>query len=155
MKKLFVMAAILFLVACSGGMSGATTTTCTDAPGVFTSGETVIIIEGYDEEIRLWTEQTTLTREQLKSYVLEGAHLTDDEIIDMFEFLNSLEIEGSELELVLLDEEEAIIEEISDYTIISNEALSDKWEVDDFEQEIVLSAVIRGLEGQDAVCDTE
>ena len=155
MKKLFAIITILFLAACSSRMSGPTTTTCTNAPQVFSADDTVVIIKGYDEEIRMWTEQTTLTREQLNDYVLEGMDLTDDEIVELFEYLNTLETEGFDLRLVSLSDSQAIIEYVYDYTIISSEELSDIWDVDDFEREITLSAAIRGLESQDAVCNTE
>lgn len=154
-KKLFAIVTVLFLASCSSKMSGSTTTTCTGAPSVYTNDDTVIIIEGYDEEIRIWTVRSRLTREYFNEHVLEGTDLTDDEIIEMFEYLNTLEAEGFELELVSLDESEAIIEYVYDYTIISSEGLSNIWRVDDFEREVTLSSAIRGLEDQNAVCHTE
>jgi hypothetical protein len=155
MKKLVAIVVVLILVACSSKMSGQTTTICIDVPRVFVEDDTIVIIEGYDEKIHLWTERTTLTREQLNDYVLEGMNLTDDEIVEMFEFLNTLEADGFELRLLSLSDREAMIEYVYDYTIISTEELSDIWDVDDFEREITLSAAVRGLEAQNAVCNTE
>jgi len=117
--------------------------------------ETVVIIEGYGEEIRTWTERTVLTREQLTQHLTEGEDLTDDEIAEMIEYLNTLEEAGFQWELISLDEDAAIIEYVYDYEAISNEVLSERWGVDDFEREVTLSSAIRGLEDQDAVCDIE
>ena len=154
-KRLFIVVTALFLVACSRGMSGPTTTTCANAPGIIVGDETVVIIEGYGEEIRTWTERTVLTREQLTQHLTEGEDLTDDEIAEMIEYLNTLEEAGFQWELISLDEDAAIIEYVYDYEAISNEVLSERWGVDDFEREVTLSSAIRGLEDQDAVCDIE
>lgn len=154
-KKLFVIPVVLFLAACSSRMSGHTTTTCTNASPMINSGDTVIVIEGFDEEIVTWTVRTTLTREQFKEHVLEGNDLTDDEIADMFRYLNTLETDGIQLTLASLSDNEAVIEYVYDYTIISSEELNTKWNVEDFEREVTLRAAIRGLEERDAVCNTE
>jgi hypothetical protein len=154
-KKLFAIATVLFLTACSSRVRGEATTTCTNAPGMIAGDDTVIVIESYDEEIRTWTVRITLTREQLKDHILEGNDLTDDETVEMFEYLNTLEAAGFHLELVSLSESTAIIEYVYDYTIISSEELNTMWDVDDFEREVTLRSAIRGLEDEDAVCNTE
>lgn len=155
MRKLLAFLTILFLLACSSGLSGTTTTTCTNAPRVFVENDTVVIIEGYDEEIRLWTRRITLTREQFIQHMSDDDDITDEEIVEMFDFLNSLKAEGFELVLVSLTDEEVIMEYIYDYSIISDEDLNEIWDVDDFEREVTLSAAIRGLEEQEAICETE
>lgn len=154
-KKLFSIIAVLILAACSSRMSGETTTICTDASVMVTEGDTVIVIEGYDEEIRTWTVQTTLTREQFKGHVLEGNELTHDEITDMFDYLNTLEADGREFRLVSLSDSEAIMAYVYDYMIIPSEELNIIWNVDDFESEVTLSVAIRGLEDQGAVCNVQ
>lgn len=155
LKKLLAMVAVLFLTACSSRMNGETTTICTNAPDAGVPADVVVTIEGDDEDIRVWNERFTMTREQFNVHFLEGEHLIDDEISELFDYLNMLEADGFELRLVALSDQEVVIEYVYDYAVISSEALNELWEVDDFEGEITLSAAIRGLESQGAICRTD
>ncbi|MCL2559453.1 MAG: hypothetical protein FWE07_03100 [Turicibacter sp.] len=156
LKRGFAIVVGLFvLTACSRGMSGSSVTTCIDAPSMYRNEETIIIIDGYDEDIQTWTVRSIFTREELIAYVTNGEVLTDDEIADMIDYTNSYLSAGFELVLVSLSQDEAIIEYVYDYTVISAEHLSERWDVEDFEREITLSDAIRGLESQEALCTTE
>ena len=153
-KKGLCILGLLFLTGCSRAMSGPSLTTCTEALSMYGDEETVVFIEGYDEEIVTWTIQSTFTRESFRMLVTDEEPLTDEEIADMVAYLNAQMDVGFELYLVTLEADEIVLSYRQDYALISDEQLAARWEVEDFEREITLSSAIRGLEAQGAVCVT-
>ena len=155
MKKLGAMLFLLFLVAC-GGMSGESYTRCVgvaDGLAGIDVGTTVVTVQGYDEEILLWTVHTTLTREELDQEFLQGRYLSDDEIHEWFEMYSQDEVEGVTFYVVELTHEHIVIARVDDYSVISASNLNRIWDVENFEDAITLSAAISGLEDRDATCE--
>lgn len=152
--KLGILVILLFLTGCSR-MTGPTLTSCEGIQAGLVSygvGETVIIIEGYDEEILTWTVSTTLTRVEFDAEFLHGIYLSDEEIYDLFVRYNPLTITGVVVS-VETSENHITIHHIYHYHGISDEDLNQLWGVDDFTNDITLSSAIEGLEEQGAVCN--
>jgi len=156
MKKLYALLFLLFLVACDR-MSGESYTRCTNINRGLAGddvGQTVIMIQGYDEDISLWTVNTTLTRSEFDQEFLHGRYLSDAEIHELFEMYNQSEIEGITFHIADLNNHSVVIAKVYDYSIISVADLSRIWNVDDFEDTVTLSSAIAGLEYQGAECAT-
>ena len=156
LKKLFAIAAVLFLAACSSRMSGETTTVCTDAPSTQISiADTVVTIEGMDENILTWTERMSLGRSDYAHYFF-GMELEDEEIQEIFDTLEqTMASSGMSWHLISLDDDTIVVEFVYDYEEMSTNDLNEIWEVDDFEREVTLSAAIAGLEYEAATCTTD
>jgi len=160
LKKLFAFGVVLFLAACGEGISGATITTCTDASLSSSSVTSVsvgtVIIDGYDEEIRLWTERIEQNRHQYVASHWDGEDPGDDVIEDWFAAVGEADAElGIVWTLVSLDEDTIIHEVIYDYSLIPEAELNEAWNVDDFDDEVTLTTAIIGLESRDAtICIT-
>lgn len=156
MKKLCALLFLLFLAACSG-MDGESHTTCTNITVGLAGanvGETIVTVQGYDEDILLWTVNTTLTRTEFDQEFLHGMYLSDDEIHELFAIYNQSEVEGITFHIADLNNNYVAIEKVYNYSVISTTDLNRIWGVDDFEDTVTLSSAIAGLEGQGAVCDT-
>ena len=157
MKKLCALLLLLFLVAC-GSRSGQSYIRCTHVPVGLVAGnvgETVITVQGYDEEILLWAISTTLTRDEFDEAFLQGTYLSDDEIHELFEYYATREMEGVTLYVAELTNEYVTIAKVYDYEIIDVDVLSRIWNVDNFENTVTLSSAIASLEDQNAECVTE
>jgi hypothetical protein len=161
LKKSFAIVVVLFLAACSSKMSGATTTTCTDAS--FSSSYLTevpfgtIIIEGYDEEINVWTERIEQSRSEYIDLYWGGVDPGDEELEEWFATVGEAAIEtGFSWTLFSLDEDAVIHGIVYDYSLIPTSELSEIWGVDDFEKEVTLTAAIAGLEDHTATtCTTD
>jgi len=145
MKKLSVLFALLFLVACSG-IEGESVTRCED-------GAVVTIIEGYDDAIVRWSVRTTRERAEFDQEFAPDDHLSEDDFIELFAYYNDEGIQGISVGIIELNSEYVVIEVVYDYTVISNTHLSRMWGVDDFEDSITLSMAIAGFEENDIVCE--
>ena len=146
MKKLSLLFALLFLVACNGEeASDETITTCRD-------GERVVIIEGFEEEIVRFTVSITLTRSEFNADFLQGAEVNDEDIRMLFSDVNQLD-EGITFRLARLTGEYAVIEMTYDYGMIPSDELAQMWGVPNFEDAITLSAVIASLENGSMQCE--
>jgi len=157
MKKLRSLLFLLILVACGNSRSGGSYTTCDNVlVGLVADdvGETVITVEGYDDEVLLWTISTTLTRAEFNEAFLQGTYLSNDEIHELFEYYSEREMEGISLYIAELTNEHVVIAKSYDYIVIDNDELSRIWGVDNFENTVTLSAAIASLEDQDAMCET-
>lgn len=156
MKKLGFLTIILFLTACNR-MTGSTITTCfaIDAGLVGDGvGQTMLEIIGRDEEIIIWTVNTTLTRAEFDVEFLDGIYLSDEEIHDLFARYNANVITGAMVLITELTSEIVTITKIYNYENINNEQLSLLWGVDDFSDAVTLSSAIEGLMEQGANCAT-
>ena len=157
MKKLWILLFLLFLTACSLGMSGGSYTRCAEVTSGLAGvdvGQTVIMIQGYDEDILLWTVSTTLTRDEFDEEFLQGMYLSDDEIHELFEAYTQSEVEGITFYISDLSNDFVVITQVYDYSIISTADLNRIWGVGNFEETVTLSAAIAGLEDTGAVCET-
>ena len=155
MKKLCSLLFLLFLVACGLRISGGSYTRCTEITGGLAGvdiGQTVITVQGYDEDILLWTVTTTLTREEFDQEFLHGIYLSDDEIHELFEAYTESEDEGITFYINALNNDYVIISMVYDYAVIAD--LDRIWNVDDFESTVTLSSAIAGLEDHGAICET-
>jgi len=154
MKKLYALLFLLFLVACDG-MSGESHITCNNVAGSLAGphvGETVVRVQGYDEDILSWRIETTLTRAEFDHEFLHGMYLSNDEIHELFEMYNRSEVAGITFYISELSNNYVVIAKIYDYSAISIPDLNRIWGIDDFEDAVTLSSAIAGLEDQGAVC---
>jgi len=155
MKKVLVIGVILFLAACSSRMSGETTTVCADAPASLGLGEAVVTIEGMDENILVWTERTTMTRDEYNQ-LWQGIIPTEEDIRAWFDSAaNDTGMQGVTWVLVSVDDETVVTDFIYNYEEMSESDLNLRWETDDFSREVTLTGAIAGLEDQDATCRTD
>ena len=157
MKKFYVLLLLLFLVACDG-MSGKSYITCVEVTeGLVGSGigQTIITIQGNDEDILVWTVNTAVTRAEFEQEFLQEAYLSDDEIHELFERYSQSVVEGVTSHIDELTNDHVVITMIYDYSMISHNDLNFIWDVDDFENVVTLSSAISGLENQGAVCEIE
>lgn len=155
MKKFCAGLVLLFLVACDR-MTGESYTRCVEvAEGLVGSdiGTTMITVQGYDEEILLWTVHTTLTREAFEQEFQQGLYLSDDEIHELFEGYSQQEVEGITFYVTDLTHDDVVIAKVYDYSVISTTYLNRIWDVDNFEDAVTVSSAISGLEDQGAICE--
>jgi len=141
MKKLVILFLLLFLAACNPHI-GESRMVC---------GGDSIVIESYNDQIRRWTLQRQLTRDEFDAEFSQGMFLTDDEIHELFDQYHS--IAGISTQVVELNSNYLIIAIIYDYTVIPVSELSRMWGVDDFEDSITLSVAISALEEEDINCE--
>ena len=161
MKKLLMLGMlgiVLFLGACSSRMSGETTTVCTSAPSTQVSRqeivETVVTIEGMDEEILMWTERMVFDRDDYLQYFFQ-MDLTDEEIRDIFDTLEHVMGDGLSWHIISLSEDTIELEFVYNYEEMSISDLNYVWGTDNFEREVTLTGAIAGLEEEGAVCQTD
>jgi len=155
MKIFYTLSLLLFLVACSR-MSGESYISCTEITEGLAGnniGQTVITVQGYDEEILIWTVNTTMTRTEFEQEFFQDIYLSDEEIHELFEIYNQEEIYGITSYISELTNNHVVITMIYDYSIISDVDLNHIWGVDDFEGTVTLSTAIAGLEDQGAFCE--
>lgn len=155
MKIFYTLSLLLFLVACNR-MSGESYISCTEITEGLTGnniGQTVITVQGYDEEILIWTVNTTMTRTEFEQEFFQDIHLSDEEIHELFEIYNQEEIYGITSYISELTNNHVVITMIYDYSTISDVDLNHIWGVDDFEGTVTLSTAIAGLEDQGAFCE--
>lgn len=155
MKKIGAVLCLLFLVACDR-MSGESYTSCTgiaDGLAGVNVGTTEVTVQGYDEEILVWTVYTTLTREELNEEFLNDRYLSDDEIHEWFEMYSETEIDGINFHVSELTNEYIVIAKVYDYSLISTTYLNNVWNVENFEDAVTLSSAIAGLRDQGATCE--
>jgi len=156
MKKLLgvlIIGFVLGLTACSeDSMSGETTTTCTDATlssfANFGVRFGTIVIEGYDEEIRTWTERIEMNRDVYINTLWDGID-HGNEIIELW-FITYSQVDahnGITINLISLDDDTIVFELVYDYTLLSPSLIRESWNVDDV-SDLTLSSIIRGLEIQ-------
>jgi len=161
MKKLsmfFVVGALALLAGCASRMSGSTTTVCEDAPSTLSTSasgvETVVTIEGYDEDIIIWTEHTTFDRETYERYFWRTTGLLDTDIQAWFNSSQNNSPAGMTWNLVSVGEDTVVTELIYDYTELTDATLRQMWPgVTDFEREVTLTSAIAGLESRGANCN--
>lgn len=156
-KKSCSLLFLLFLVACSS-MSGESYTECINVSASLVAGnagETVVMVRGSDEEILLWTINTTLSRDEFDEAFLQGTYLSNDEIHELFEYYSDREMEGITLHIEEMTREYVTITRTYDYTVVDVSELSRIWGVDNFENTVSLSSAIASLEDQGAQCVTE
>ena len=156
MKKLCALLLLLFLAACDS-RSGGSYTRCVNVSAGLVAGdakETVVTVEGYDEDILLWAVFTTLTRDEFDEAFLQGMYLSDNEIHELFEGYSEQEMEGITIHIYELTSEYVTIAKVYDYTIFDAYELNRIWGVDNFENTVTLSSAIASLEDQNAVCET-
>ncbi|MCL1990082.1 MAG: hypothetical protein FWG67_04245 [Defluviitaleaceae bacterium] len=145
MKKLGMLFMSLFLVACSR-IEGESIVSCVD------DATTVMRIEGYDDEILRWTVSTTSSRDEFEQEVLQGVPLSQMEIIHLFARYNQRNSDGILFQIAELNNAYIVMEVVYDYTLIPIETLNSMWHVEDFENDVTLSAAIAGLEEQGLIC---
>jgi len=154
MKKLalLMVGVALFLVGCSDEMSGESTTVCRNAPSTLmtTQPDTVVTIEGMDENILTWTERVTITPLEY-GYYFWGVELSDADIRDIFD-LYADPIDGLSWHIVSLDSNTLVFDAVYHYDLMPVRALNEIWEVDDFHREVTLTGAIGGLEDAGASC---
>jgi len=155
MKKLLIIGAVLFLAACSNEMSGETVTVCRTAPShrMPIATDTVVTIEGMDEDIIVWTERITVTPSEYSQFFW-GFELDEDEIREAFEWYAN-PVNGIGWRLISLDANTLVFDAIYYYEDIPRSFLNEIWDPYDFENDVTLSSAIRGLEAQDANCQTD
>ena len=154
MKKLSVLIILFFLTACSG-MTGPTVTNCVGVEESLVQsgvGQTVIEIQGYNEDIITWTVSTTLTRAEFDVEFLNGIYLSDEEIHDLFANYNPHTIPGVFVYVSELNADYLTITRVYNYGGMNNEDLSRLWGVDDFSDSVTLSTAIESLEERGATC---
>lgn len=156
-KKSWSLLFLLSLVACNS-MSGESFTECinvADSLVADASGETVVTVRGSDEDILLWTINTTLSRDEFEEAFLQGTYLSNDEIHELFEYYSDREIEGITLHIVEMTREFVTLARTYDYSVVDTDELSRIWGVDNFENTVILSLAIASLEDQGAQCVSE
>jgi len=158
-KMLLAIGAILFLSACSSGISGETTTVCRNVEASrWDIGTTVITIEGMDEHILTWTERTIFDRDAYNNYFWAGGEPSDEDITGWFDSSASQNLDGVtgvNWNLVALDDNMLVTELIYNYGVMSEEALNRIWETENFEREITLTFAIADLEEAGATCQAD
>ena len=156
MKKLVTLLVLLFLTACGEQPVepiGEIYMRCTPPTGVLAnSGETVISVRGYNDEISLWTVRMTLPRDEFDQEFLQDIDLSDDEVHELFATYNQSEIEGITFQLAELNNDYVVLAMIYDYSTIASDHLNQIWGVGSFEDVVTFSSVIAGLEELGAVC---
>ena len=150
-KKLLAVGAILFLSACSAGISGETTTVCTNVDSSrWGIGSTVVTIEGMDEEIITWSERTIFDRDEYSDYFWPETEPTDEEIRNWFgspASQNLDDVAGVNWYLRMIDDDRVITELILDYEQIPEEESDHNWDT--------LTLAISELEEAGATCQTD
>lgn len=149
---LFVM---FILSACQGSrMSGQTTTVCVNAPSTIGGiGETIVTIEGDDEQIIRWIEQTTFDRLEYESYFWGGYEPTEEDIRNWFEGPMNQAPDGISWALTYISETVIKATLTYDYLTLDEATLNDIWQTQNFFEDVSVSSAIAGLREDGATCD--
>jgi len=136
-------------------MSGDSHIRCTSIAESLVAGDvgnTVITMQGYNEDILLWTVSTTVTRDEFSEVFSKDIYLSDDEIYEILENYTQNEIEGITFHIAEITGSHIVIRQDFDYSVIDIDELNRLWDVNNFESAVSLSSAIAELENRGAEC---